>query len=81
MTNAQLPAIVSNIEKLEEDRRGAGADIRAAYKEAKSKGFNVKALQRIVRERKLDVAERAEMEATMNVYRAELGPAELVKAA
>ena len=62
MTNAQLAAIVANIEKLEEDRRGAGADIRAAYKDAKSKGFNVKALQRIVRERKQDVVERAEIE-------------------
>ena len=72
MTNAQLPAIVANIEKLEESRRGVGADIRAAYKDAKSKGFNVKVLHKIVRERQQDAAERAEMEETMNAYRAEL---------
>ena len=30
MTNAQLPAIVANIDKLEEGRRGVDADIRAA---------------------------------------------------
>jgi uncharacterized protein (UPF0335 family) len=80
MINAQLPSIVEHIEKLEGDRRGAGANIRAAYKDAKSKGFNVKALHRIVRERQQDAAERTEMEATMNAYRAELGMAvELVE--
>jgi uncharacterized protein (UPF0335 family) len=75
MINAQLPSIVERIEKLEGDRRGVGADIRAAYKDAKSKGFNVKALHGIVRERQQDVTERAEMQATMDAYRAELGMA------
>jgi uncharacterized protein (UPF0335 family) len=80
ITNTQLPRIVEHIEKLEKDRRGVSTDIRAAYKDAKSKGFNAKALHRIVRERQQDAAEWAEMEATMNAYRAELGMAvELVE--
>src|SRR5712675_2103918 len=75
ITNTQLPRIVEHIEKLEGDRRGVSADIRAAYKDAASKGFNVKALHRVVRERQQDADERAEMEATMDAYRAELGMA------
>jgi uncharacterized protein (UPF0335 family) len=75
ITNAHLPSIVERIEKLEDDRRGVGADIRKIYTEAKSKGFNVKALRRIVRERQQDAAERAEIEAAMDAYRAELGMA------
>ncbi len=59
ITNALLPRIVEHIEKLEEGRRGVGADIRQVYTEAKSKGFNVKALRIIVRERQQDSAERA----------------------
>jgi uncharacterized protein (UPF0335 family) len=58
-----LPTIVECIEKLEAHRKNVGADIRQAYSEAESKGFNVKALRRIVRERKVDSAEQAEIEA------------------
>src|SRR5215213_2643543 len=73
--NGQLPAVVEHIEKLEENRRGASAAVRAAYDNAKSKGYNVKALRKVVRERQRDSDERAEEEATMNAYRAELGMA------
>jgi uncharacterized protein (UPF0335 family) len=74
-TNDHLPGIVERIEKLEQDRQGVTADLRGVYTEAKSEGFNVKALRRIVRERQQDVTERAEMQATMDAYRAELGMA------
>jgi uncharacterized protein (UPF0335 family) len=74
-TNGHLPGIVERIEKLEQDRQGVTADLRGVYTEAKSEGFNVKALRRIVRERQQDVTERAEMQATMDAYRAELGMA------
>jgi uncharacterized protein (UPF0335 family) len=54
MINAQLAAVVEHIEKLEENRTGASADVRAAYEDAKNKGFNVKALRRLMRERRQD---------------------------
>ena len=43
------------------------------YTEAKGQGYNVKALQRIVRERRQDTAERAEINMAMEAYRVELG--------
>jgi len=72
IANGQLLAIVEGIEKLEEDRSATSADIREMYTGAKSKGYNVKALRKVVRERQQDNAERAEEEATMHAYRAEL---------
>jgi uncharacterized protein (UPF0335 family) len=75
IANGQLQAIVERIEKLEADRNATSADIREMYTEAKGQGYNVKALRGIVRERRQDAVERAEMEATMDAYRAELGMA------
>ena len=43
------------------------------YTEAKGQGYNVKALQRIVRERRQDTAERAEIDMAMKAYQVELG--------
>lgn len=73
IANGQLPAIVERIEKLEADRSATTVDIREMYVEAKGQGYNVKALQRIVRERRQDAAERAEIEMAMEAYRVQLG--------
>ena len=61
------------VEKKEQVRQGASADIREIYTEARSQGVNVPALRNIVRERTKDPAKRAQVEAAMQAYRAELG--------
>ena len=66
IANGQLLAIVEGIEKLEEERNAKSADIRQMYAEAKGQGCNVKALRGVVRERRQDAGERAELEATMD---------------
>jgi uncharacterized protein (UPF0335 family) len=73
MTNSRLQSIVNRIESLEEERKGLGSDLRDVYAEAKSGGYNVKALRRLIRERKEDSAAKAEVEAAMDAYRIELG--------
>jgi uncharacterized protein (UPF0335 family) len=73
MTNSRLQSIVTRIEKLEEERKALNSDISDIYSEAKGNGYNVKALRRIVRERKQDAAEKAEIDAAMDAYRVELG--------
>ena len=72
-TNGHLRGIVERIEKKEQVRQGASADIREIYTEARSQGVNVPALRNIVRERTKDPAKRAQVEAAMQAYRAELG--------
>ena len=73
MTNSRLQSIVKRIESLEEEQRALGADKGDLYAEAKGAGYNVKALRKLIRERKEDTAQKAEIEAAMDAYRVELG--------
>jgi uncharacterized protein (UPF0335 family) len=66
MTNSRLQSIVDRIERLEEERKALTGDIRDINAEAQGKGYHVKALRKILRERKEDTAERAEIEAAMD---------------
>lgn len=61
--NAQLRSVVERIEKLEEDKKAITEDIKEIYSEAKSNGYDVKALRAIIKMRKQDKDERAEHEA------------------
>lgn len=69
----QLKAFVERIERLEEEKAAFIADIREVYAEAKSAGFDVKALRTIIRLRKQEDAERREQEAVLATYMQALG--------
>ena len=69
----RLKAFIDRIEKLEEEKKALGADIRDVYAEAKGTGFDVKAMRTIIRFRKMDADEREEQEALVDVYRHALG--------
>ena len=68
-----LRAFVERIERLEEEKKTIGDDIRDVYAEAKANGFDVKALRSIVKLRKEDVDERKEHEAILATYMLALG--------
>ena len=70
---AQLKSYVQRIERLEEERKALGEDIREVYAEAKAAGFDVKAMRVVVRLRKQDADERKEHEALVELYREALG--------
>lgn len=69
----QLKAIVERIERLEEEKKALSDDIRDVFAEAKSNGFDVKALREIVRIRKQDANARAEYETVLETYLQALG--------
>ena len=69
----RLRAIVERIERLEEEKAALAADIREVYAEAKSVGYDTKALRVIVRMRKQDANERMEQEALLATYMHALG--------
>lgn len=71
--SAQLRSVVERIVRLEEDKRGVGSDIADVYSEAKSNGFNPKALRVIVRKQMQDAKKAAELEADVDAYLAALG--------
>ncbi len=69
----RLRSIVERIERLEEERKALGNDIKDIYAEAKSAGFDVKVLRQIIRLRKQEPAEIEEQETLLDVYRRALG--------
>jgi uncharacterized protein (UPF0335 family) len=71
--NNQLVSIIELIEKLEDQKAMLAADIKEVYAEAKSDGFDVKILRKIVALRKQDADKRREEQAVLAVYMAELG--------
>jgi uncharacterized protein (UPF0335 family) len=64
----RLKSFIERIERLEEEKKAMGADVREVYAEAKSSGFDVKIMRKVIALRKLDAAERQEQEALMQVY-------------
>lgn len=69
----QLRTIVARIERLEEEKAALAADLREVYAEAKSNGFDVKALKQVVRIRRQDENKRREAEAVLVTYLHALG--------
>lgn len=71
--NSQLTSLVERIERLEDDKRSVADDIKSVYAEAKSSGFDTKAMREVIRLRRMDATERAEREALRETYMAALG--------
>lgn len=69
----RLRSIVDRIERVELERKNLGVDIKEVYAEAKSAGYDLKALRQLIRERRQDAAEREEIESLVEVYRRALG--------
>ena len=69
----RLRSLIERIERLEEERKSLGSDIKDIYAEAKSAGFDVKVLRQIIRIRKQEPAEVEEQETLLDVYRRALG--------
>jgi uncharacterized protein (UPF0335 family) len=69
----RLRSLVERIERLEEERKALGSDVKDIYAEAKSAGFDAKVLRQIIRIRRQDPAEVKEMETLLDVYKRALG--------
>lgn len=64
----QLRSFVERIERVEEEIRTFNDDKRDIYAEARSMGFDVKVLKRVVAERRKDANERQEADAVFDLY-------------
>lgn len=69
----RLRGLVERIERLEEERKQLGTDIKDVFAEAKSAGFDVKVMRQLIRLRKQEPAEVEEQETLLDVYRRALG--------
>jgi len=64
----QLRSYMERIERLEEEKSIVTHDIKDVFAEAKSCGFDVATMRRVLRLRKMDRAKIAEQEALLDIY-------------
>lgn len=69
----KLRLVIERIERLEEEKKEVADQIKDVFAEAKSMGYDVKALRQVVRIRKQDRQEREEAEAVLETYLIALG--------
>lgn len=68
-----LRSFIERVERLEEEKKAISEDIREVFAEAKTMGFDIKALRSIIKIRKQEPHVREEEEAILNTYLAALG--------
>ena len=73
VSNDQLRLFMERIERLDEEKKGISDDMRDVFSEAKSQGYDTKIMRQILKLRKMEPHDRAEMEALLDVYKSALG--------
>lgn len=69
----RLKSFIERIERLEEEKKAIGGDIKEVYAEAKSSGFDTKIMRQIVRLRKMEAHDREEQEQLLDLYKQAIG--------
>ena len=72
-TDDRLRLLIERIERLEEEKKGIGDDIKDVYNEGKAVGYDAKIMRQVVRLRKMKPDDRREMEAVLELYKTALG--------
>ena len=72
-TDDRLRLLIERIERLLEERKGIQDDVKDVYNEAKSTGYDVKAMRLVVRLRAMKPDDRRELEAITDTYKNALG--------
>lgn len=65
---ATLKSAVDRIERLGGERDNLSADIREVFAEAKAAGFDTKILRAVIRRRRIDPAQRAAEDHSLELY-------------
>lgn len=70
---AELRAFVERFERLEADKKDIADEQKEVIAEARSRGYDVKVLRKVISERKKSPDERAEEAAVLDMYLQALG--------
>ncbi|AKK20622.1 DUF2312 domain-containing protein [Candidatus Liberibacter africanus] len=73
VTHDQLRTVIERLERLEEEKKLIAENIKDIYNEAKTTGFDVKAIRKILSLRKKDEKQWMEEEQILDVYLRALG--------
>lgn len=69
----ELRSFIERIERLEEEKATIGDDIKGVFAESKGRGYDTKAIRKIIKLRRQDAAERQEEAAVLETYMVALG--------
>lgn len=69
----RLKSFLDRIERLEEERKGISDDIKEIYQEAKSVGFDVPTMKKVLKARKMEAEKRNEQMELFDLYSAAIG--------
>lgn len=72
-TDDRLRLLIERVERLEEEKKGIGDDIKDVYAEAKAVGYDTKIMRKMVKIRKQRQDERKQEEMLVETYKAALG--------
>lgn len=75
VTGQELRQFIERVERLEEEKQEIADQVKEVFAEIKARGFDVKAIRVILRERKQDPDSVAEQEAVVEMYKSALGMA------
>lgn len=73
ITAEQLRLYIDRIERMEAEKKEIAQDISDVYKEAKSQGYDVKAIKTVIKIRGLEANQRQEQDALVSLYREKVG--------
>lgn len=73
VSGQRLKAFIERIERLEEEKKGLGDDVKDIYAEAKAVGYDTKTIRKVIRLRKMDPEKRQEEESLLELYAAAIG--------
>lgn len=69
----RLRLLIERIERLEEEKKVVGEDIKDVYTEAKAVGYDAKIIREVIRLRKKSKDDLAEWSAVLQTYASALG--------
>jgi uncharacterized protein (UPF0335 family) len=69
IAGAQLKSFIERIERLEDEKRALGEDIKEVCAEAKGSGFEPKIMRQIIKIRRMDKEEHDEQETLLDLYK------------
>jgi uncharacterized protein (UPF0335 family) len=71
--SGRLKSLIERIEKLEEERRTIGEDVKEVFSEAKAAGYDARIIRRVIALRRMDRADRQEQEELVQLYLSAVG--------
>ena len=71
----RLTSFIERLERLEDEKRDVGDQIKDVFAEAKGEGFDIKIMRQLLKLRRMKPHDRSEQEELLEVYQAALGMA------